>query len=54
MRTSTGAGSEEFRALAKTGQTFFGTILSVSNHKPYTYPKGSIPENPDERRAKTP
>jgi phosphoglycerol transferase MdoB-like AlkP superfamily enzyme len=41
---------EEFRELAKTGQPFFGTILSVSNHKPYTYPKGKIPENPDERR----
>ncbi len=43
-------GIEEFRALAKTGQPFCGTILSVSNHKPYTYPKGKIPEDPDERR----
>jgi len=43
-------GVEEFRALAKTGQPFCGTILSVSNHKPYTYPKGKIPEDPDERR----
>jgi phosphoglycerol transferase MdoB-like AlkP superfamily enzyme len=40
---------EEFRELAKTGQPFFGTVLSVSNHKPYTYPKGRIPENPDAR-----
>jgi phosphoglycerol transferase MdoB-like AlkP superfamily enzyme len=41
---------EEFRELAKTGQPFLGTILSVSNHKPYTYPKGRIPEDPDKRR----
>ena len=41
---------EEFRELAKTGQPFLGTVLSVSNHKPYTYPKGRIAENPDERR----
>jgi phosphoglycerol transferase MdoB-like AlkP superfamily enzyme len=41
---------EEFRELAKTGQPFFGTTLSVSNHKPYTYPKGTIPEDPDQRR----
>jgi phosphoglycerol transferase MdoB-like AlkP superfamily enzyme len=43
-------GVEEFRELAKTGQPFCGTILSVSNHKPYTYPKGTIPEDPDQRR----
>ena len=41
---------EEFSALAKTGQPFCGTVLSVSNHKPYTYPKGTIPEDPDQRR----
>lgn len=41
---------EEFRGLASTGKPFLGTILSVSNHKPYTYPKGRIPENPDERK----
>jgi phosphoglycerol transferase MdoB-like AlkP superfamily enzyme len=41
---------EEFRALAKSGSPFLGTVLSVSNHKPYTYPKGRIPENPDERK----
>lgn len=41
---------EEFRALAQTGRPFFATILSVSNHKPYTYPKGRIPEDPEERR----
>jgi len=47
-------GVDEFRELAKTGQPFCGTILSVSNHKPYTYPKGKIPEDPDERRRETP
>ncbi|MGO8930837.1 MAG: LTA synthase family protein [Limisphaerales bacterium] len=41
---------DEFRELAKTGQPFCGTILSVSNHKPYTYPKGKILEDPDQRR----
>lgn len=40
---------EEFRDLNKTGQPFFATVLSVSNHKPYTYPKGKIPEDPDQR-----
>jgi phosphoglycerol transferase MdoB-like AlkP superfamily enzyme len=43
-------GIEEFRELAKVGKPFLGTILSVSNHKPYTYPKGRIAENPDERK----
>ncbi len=41
---------EEFRSLAKTGQPFFSTVLSVSNHKPFTYPKGRIPEDPDKRQ----
>ncbi len=45
-----GRAIEEFRGLSQTGKPFFGTILSVSNHKPYTYPKGSIPEDPDQRR----
>ena len=41
---------EEFREMHRTGRPFFGTVLTVSNHKPYTYPKGRIPENPDEQR----
>ncbi len=41
---------EEFRALSDTGRPFFGTILSVSNHKPYTYPPGRIPEDPSKRQ----
>jgi len=36
----------EFHDLASKGQPFLGTILSVSNHKPYLYPKGRIPEDP--------
>jgi len=41
---------EEFHELAKTGQPFCGTVLSVSNHKPYVYPTGKIPEDPAKRR----
>jgi len=41
---------DECRALAATGKPFFATVLSVSNHKPYTYPRGRIAENPDERK----
>jgi phosphoglycerol transferase MdoB-like AlkP superfamily enzyme len=37
---------QEFRDLAKAGKPFLGTILTVSNHRPYTYPKGRIPEDP--------
>src|SRR5256885_5879872 len=38
---------QEFRALDQAGKPFLATIMSVSNHKPYTYPKGRIPEDPD-------
>ncbi len=42
----------ECRELVKTNanQPFFATILSVSNHEPYTYPKGRIPEDPAKHR----
>src|SRR5207248_2896634 len=40
---------EEFRALSAAGKPFCGTILSVSNHKPYTYPPGRIAEDPAKR-----
>jgi len=43
-------GIEEFRELNKQGKPFFGTLLTVSNHKPYTYPKGKIPEDPNGKR----
>jgi len=38
---------KEFHALNAAGKPFLGTIMSVSNHKPYTYPRGRIPEDPD-------
>jgi len=41
---------DEFRDLNKSSKPFFATVLSVSNHKPYTYPKGKIPEDPDKRK----
>jgi phosphoglycerol transferase MdoB-like AlkP superfamily enzyme len=40
---------QEFRTLEAAGKPFFATVLTVSNHKPYTYPKGRIPEDPDKR-----
>jgi phosphoglycerol transferase MdoB-like AlkP superfamily enzyme len=43
-------GIEEFRQLSTTNRPFFATLLSVSNHKPYTYPTGRIPEDPEKRR----
>ncbi len=42
-------GIEECRKADQAGKPFFLTMLSVSNHKPFTYPKGRIPENPDDR-----
>jgi phosphoglycerol transferase MdoB-like AlkP superfamily enzyme len=44
---------EEFRELNKAGRPFLATVLSVSNHKPYTYPKGRIPEDPDQKRRES-
>ena len=41
---------EEMRELSKTGRPFLATVLSVSNHKPYTYPAGRIREDPNERK----
>ena len=43
---------EECRELAQSGQPFFTTVLSVSNHKPYTYPKGRIAEDPEARKRR--
>ena len=40
-------GIEEMRAMHQTGQPFLVSFMTVSNHKPYTYPAGRIPENPD-------
>jgi phosphoglycerol transferase MdoB-like AlkP superfamily enzyme len=41
---------EEFRELSQSGRPFFATVLTVSNHKPYIYPKGRIPEDPGQKR----
>jgi phosphoglycerol transferase MdoB-like AlkP superfamily enzyme len=41
---------EECRALDRAGKPFFATALSVSNHKPYTYPPGRIAEDPERRK----
>lgn len=41
---------EECRERHKKGLPFFMTSMSVSNHKPFTYPTGRIPENPQEKR----
>ena len=45
---------EEFRELSQSGQPFFATVLSVSNHKPYTYPRGRIPRIQPSAAARTP
>ena len=43
---------EECRELHRKGEPFLATVLSVSNHKPYTYPEGRIPEDPKAKRRK--
>ena len=40
----------EFRKWHEAGQPFFSTVLTVSNHKPYTYPTGRIAEDPAARK----
>jgi len=39
-------GVEEMRALHQTGKPFLTTFMTVSNHRPFTYPTGRIPEDP--------
>ncbi|WP_299459501.1 LTA synthase family protein [uncultured Gimesia sp.] len=39
----------ELDSMHKTGRPFFATLLTVSNHRPYTYPEGRIPENTQSR-----
>ena len=41
---------EELRTLHQSGAPYFVTALSVSNHKPFTYPAGRIAEDPEARR----
>jgi len=43
-------GIEEMRALHATGKPFLTSFMTVSNHRPFTYPKGRIPEDPDARK----
>ena len=45
-----GRALEEMRILAQGDKPFLATVLSVSNHKPFTYPKGKIPEDPERRK----
>lgn len=45
-------GIEEMRALHQTGKPFLTTFLTVSNHRPFTYPAGRIPEDPNEQSRK--
>ncbi len=42
---------EEFRQLNDAGKPFLGTVMSVSNHKPYTYPRGRIPDDPEKPKS---
>ena len=41
---------EECRELDRRNEPFLITTMSVSNHKPYTYPKGRISEDPDKHK----
>jgi phosphoglycerol transferase MdoB-like AlkP superfamily enzyme len=36
----------EMDAMAATGRPFYSLVLSVSNHRPFTYPDGRIPVDP--------
>jgi phosphoglycerol transferase MdoB-like AlkP superfamily enzyme len=39
-----------FDSLHALGTPFFATLLTVSNHSPFTYPSGRIPFDPEKRR----
>ena len=43
-------GLSELDRLQATGRPFFATLLTVSNHRPYTYPEGRIPETEQTRQ----
>lgn len=45
-------GIAEMRALHLTGQPFLVSFMTVSNHQPFSYPKGRIPEDPGARSRK--
>ena len=42
-------GIKELDKLHAGGKPFFATLLTVSNHRPYTYPEGRIPETDQTR-----
>ena len=42
-------GIKELDKLHAGGKPFFATLLTVSNHRPYTYPEGRIPETAQTR-----
>jgi phosphoglycerol transferase MdoB-like AlkP superfamily enzyme len=42
-------GIEELHRLSEANQPFFATMLTVSNHKPYTFPEGKIPDRQGRR-----
>jgi phosphoglycerol transferase MdoB-like AlkP superfamily enzyme len=44
-------GIEEFRELSHAGRPFFATLLTVSNHRPYTFPPHRIPDVPGSRES---
>ena len=45
-------GISEMRALHQTGKPFLVSFMTVSNHQPFSYPKGRIPEDPEARSRK--
>ncbi len=44
-----GRALTEFDRLHQAGRPFFSLLLTVSNHRPYTYPQGRIPEQEHSR-----
>lgn len=44
-------GLQECRELSKSKRPFFATMLTVSNHRPYTFPEGRIPDPQRKRRS---
>ena len=43
---------KEFHALNETGKPFLGTVMTVSNHKPFLYPPGRIQEQTADNNPK--
>ena len=45
-------GVAEMRVLHQTGKPFLVSFMTVSNHQPFSYPSGRIPEDPKARSRK--